>query len=277
MKKFIISIVFFIVGVSLMGQTLEQYFKNPPDSAKPWVFWFWINGNISKEGITKDLEAMKAAGINGVIWMEVSGKHWAPNGAIQGGTPQWSKMMQWAISEADRLGMEFDLSVSFGYGAGGPWIEPDESMQKLVWTETSVEGGKDVSISLEKPALKTNLVSQNHQYEDLAAVYMEEKVFGKNINDAFKDIAIFAIKTDGQKIARINDKDLPLQSGLGWRTQLPEIQIANHSRTLKQKEVINVPFELNNLAFSVERKKELVEMRSDLAKWMKEIGDRKLQ
>ncbi len=54
-------------------EKLEQGFRNPPDAARTWVYWFWINGNISKEGITADLEAMKEVGIGGVLWMEVSG------------------------------------------------------------------------------------------------------------------------------------------------------------------------------------------------------------
>ena len=119
---------------------LEDGFRNPPDAAKPWVFWFWINGNISREGITKDLEAMKRVGIGGVLWMEVSGPWWAPQGPIEAGSKQWHEAMQWAISEADRLGMAFDLSVDFGYGSGGPHITPDLSMQKLVWSETEVKG-----------------------------------------------------------------------------------------------------------------------------------------
>ena len=80
MKIHIILIAFFIVSANLLGQDLEQSFLSPPDSVKPWVFWFWINGNISQEGITKELEAMKEVGINGVIWMEVSGPWWAPLG-----------------------------------------------------------------------------------------------------------------------------------------------------------------------------------------------------
>src|SRR5512135_2964498 len=67
------------------GATIEDLargFKAPPPSARPWVFWFWINGNISKEGITADLEAMHRVGIGGVLWMEVSGPWWAPDGKV---------------------------------------------------------------------------------------------------------------------------------------------------------------------------------------------------
>lgn len=78
------ALVFFHAG----AQNLEQFFRDPPDSAKPWVFCFWINGNISKQGITKDLEAMKRIGINGVLWMEFSGPHWAPQGSVEAGTPE---------------------------------------------------------------------------------------------------------------------------------------------------------------------------------------------
>jgi hypothetical protein len=61
--------------------------------------------------------------------------------------------MQWAISEADRLDMDFDLSVDFGYGSGGPHITPDRSMQKLVWSDTVVQGGKPVTVKLAKPVV----------------------------------------------------------------------------------------------------------------------------
>ena len=58
-------------------------------------------------------------------------------------SPQWHECMQWAVRECERLGMEFDLSVDFGYGSGGPHITPELSMQKLYWSETEVEGGQD--------------------------------------------------------------------------------------------------------------------------------------
>jgi hypothetical protein len=86
--KLILTIALVITSTNLIGQNLEQSFRTPPDSVKPWVVWFWINGNISHEGITKDLEAMKEIGINGFYWMEVSGPWWAPEGKIEAGTRQ---------------------------------------------------------------------------------------------------------------------------------------------------------------------------------------------
>lgn len=102
---------------SAEASDLEQGFQNPPNAAKPWVFWFWMNGNISREGITQDLESMKRVGIGGMLWMEVSGPWWAPQGPIEPGSKRWHEAMQWAISEADRLGMAFALSVDFGHGS----------------------------------------------------------------------------------------------------------------------------------------------------------------
>jgi len=171
---------------------LEVSFKTPPDSVKPWVFWFWINGNISREGITKDLEAMKRVGIGGVLWMEVSGPNWAPQGPVQSGGPEWRELMQWAIAEAGRLGLVFDLSVDFGYGSGGPHITPDLSMQQLVWSETPVTGGSGVVIKLAKPVVdykdevKNTWLRPGEQMNPVVMKTLKEV-------DSYRDIAAFAV------------------------------------------------------------------------------------
>jgi hypothetical protein len=103
---------------SAEASELQIGFQDPPHTAKPWVFWFWMNGNISREGITQDLESLQRVGIGGVLWMEVSGPWWAPAGPVEAGSKEWYEAMQWAISEAERLGMVFALSVDFGYGSG---------------------------------------------------------------------------------------------------------------------------------------------------------------
>ncbi|MCX7006196.1 MAG: glycosyl hydrolase [Kiritimatiellaeota bacterium] len=153
MKKKMLAVVVALVALlgGAVANDLERGFAQPPHAAKPWVFWFWINGNISKEGITADLEALQRAGIGGLIWMEVSGMAWAPDGKVTGCTPEWHECMQWAFRECGRLGLEFDLSLDFGYGSGGPHITPDRSMQKLYWSETEIAGGQQVNQVLPKP------------------------------------------------------------------------------------------------------------------------------
>ena len=114
-----------LIGCRVSDKSLEKSFEIPRDEYKPWTYWFWINGNMTRDGITKDLESMKRVGINGVLWMEVSGPFWAPKGKVEAGTKQWDEMMQWAIAEANRLNMQFDMTVDFGYGCGGPHITPN--------------------------------------------------------------------------------------------------------------------------------------------------------
>ncbi|MCU0750284.1 MAG: hypothetical protein MUF13_12130 [Akkermansiaceae bacterium] len=211
---------------------LESPFKTPPDEARPWVFWFWINGNISREGITKDLEAMKRVGIGGVIWMEVSGPRWAPRGPIEAGSKQWHDAMQWAIAEADRLGLAFTLSVDFGYGSGGSHITPELSMQMLLWSETKIRGGGPVTVKLPQPKVPTEpplvwLHPDEKMRPDVAAA------IGRA--DSFRDASVFAYpssQAESSRLFRSNNKEDPLQNydGRGWLTDPPPL--AGNSRAI---------------------------------------------
>lgn len=120
---------------------IERGFVQPPDSARPWVYWFWLNGNITKEGITADLEAMRRVGIGGVLIMEVD--QGAPVGPVDFMGPRWRELFKFVVAEAERLGLEVNMNDDAGWnGSGGPWIKPEQAMQKVVWTEVDVEGGK---------------------------------------------------------------------------------------------------------------------------------------
>ena len=101
---------------------LEQSFRHPPDSAKPWTYWFWINGNITKEGITTDLEAMARVGIGGVLIMEVAQTNlMAPVGRVAFASPQWREMFKHVVAEAGRLGLQVNMNNDAGWcGSGGP-------------------------------------------------------------------------------------------------------------------------------------------------------------
>jgi len=129
---------------------LEKGFAAPPESAKPWVYWFWLNGNITREGITADLEAMQRAGIGGVLIMEVD--QGIPLGPIAFMSQEWRDLFKHVVSEAHRLGLEVNMNDDAGWnGSGGPWIKPEESMQKVVWTETNLEGPKSFEGTLPQP------------------------------------------------------------------------------------------------------------------------------
>lgn len=146
----LIVILQFIL-LNINAQTLEKGFNNPPDSAKPWVYWFWLNGNLSKEGVTADLEAMKRAGIGGVLIMEVD--QGTPKGTYVFGSAEWRNLFRFVLQEAARLGLKVNMNNDAGWcGSGGPWMTAEKSMQKIVWTETNVQGEKKYNGNLQKPA-----------------------------------------------------------------------------------------------------------------------------
>lgn len=134
--------------------SLEKIFTNPPESAKPWVLWYWMHGAISKEGITADLEGLHKNGIGGVylacIYDTVARIPYdKPARQL---TPEWWGMINHTMKECSRLGMKMSLHMSDGFAlAGGPWIKPEQSMQKLVWSKTYVKASGSDPVTPEQP------------------------------------------------------------------------------------------------------------------------------
>lgn len=149
----------FCLGLSMnsvvSADDLESGFVNPPDSARPWVYWFWLNGNITREGITADLEAMKRVGVGGVLIMEVD--QGVPVGPIDFMGDPWRDLFKHVVSEAQRLGLEVNMNNDAGWnGSGGPWIKPEQSMQKVVFSETAIDGPKPFDGVLSQPQAVAN-------------------------------------------------------------------------------------------------------------------------
>lgn len=133
------------------GADLAAGFREPPVPAWPQAWWHWMDGNISREGIKADLEAMKAAGVGGATILDISGG--LPPGPVKTLSPEWFAMVQYALEEAARLGLEISLHNCPGWSSsGGPWIEPEHAMKKLVWTGSVVAGGRRVSEKLPQPS-----------------------------------------------------------------------------------------------------------------------------
>ena len=135
------------------GDALEQGFHNPPDTAKPRTWWHWTNGNVTKQGITKDLEWMKRVGIGGFQLADVaSGSGQTVDKKIFFGSPEWYDAVRHAASEADRLGLEMAIFSSPGWSeTGGPWVKPEQAMKKIVWSETTIEGPRSFNAQLPHP------------------------------------------------------------------------------------------------------------------------------
>ena len=215
------SVMAVLLQLGAFGQSLEQSFENPPDSARPWTFWHRTNGNVTREGITKDLEGMKAVGIGGVITFRLSGPKWAPPGPLKTGIEHQLPMIRWAAEEAQRLGIAFSLVIDYGYGSGGPHITPDYSMQQLYQSETDVQGGRTISMKLPRPNLEPTKALQLEKVwlrpgAELSPGVTED--FDRI--DSYRDVAVFAFPSSfGPSISNIEDLN-----GLSWKTPVQPLK-----------------------------------------------------
>jgi hypothetical protein len=174
---------------------LERGFLHPPDSARPWIFWFWLNGNITSNGITADLEAMKRVGIGGVVIMDVD--QGTPKGPVTFLSPQWFDLFRYTCAEAQRLGMQVSMNNDAGWsGSGGPWITPELSMQKVVWSETTVEGPRHFEGMLPQPP--SYVITSNYAPSGpifLGSGTQATEASSPNTNAYYRDLSVFAFPT----------------------------------------------------------------------------------
>jgi hypothetical protein len=157
MKTIIITVSLLIASLGIIHaeSTLESGFNNPPAKAKPHTWWHWMNGNISRDGITRDLEAIADMGIGGINLFNVSCD--IPAGSVDYMSKEWLDLVKHAATEAGRLGLEMGIQNCAGWATtGGPWIKPEDNMMELVHTTTQVEGGKRISIKLGQPETHLN-------------------------------------------------------------------------------------------------------------------------
>jgi hypothetical protein len=156
------------------ANSLVESFNNPEESAKPLIIWQWMNGVVSREGITADLEAYKRAGLGGVQNFQVGGwnQALAEDVSIQIGNAKWQDAMRFAIDECARLGLTFGTHNCPGWSSSAsPEVKVEDSMQKLVWSEVRVSGGSMVSLSIDQPKVD----SQWNYYRDIAVLGLPEQ------------------------------------------------------------------------------------------------------
>lgn len=132
-----------LIALPAAAAPLLADFINPPDSARPRVWWHWMDGNISKTGILEDLQWMKRVGLGGV--QQFDGSLFTPQVVAERavyGSPAWQADLRTAAVEAQRLGLELAIAGAPGWSeTGGPWVKPEQAMKKLVWSELTVDGG----------------------------------------------------------------------------------------------------------------------------------------
>jgi hypothetical protein len=181
------ALVLSLCSQPLTAGDLSAQFANPPATARPWVYWFWNNGNVTKAGIAADLEAMKRAGIGGVIIMDVVERFAPPPGTADFMNAEWQELFHYAVAEAHRLGLEVNMTNGPGWcGSSGPWITPELSMQRLVATNLVLEGPAFFSGVLPRPDtgdkswrdVFTSSIKYHDYYRDLAVLAFPETTNG---------------------------------------------------------------------------------------------------
>ena len=134
---------FFVLPDLLLGQTVEEQFLAPPEETKPGVYWYWLNNNVSKEGITTDLEALKKAGIGTAMIGHIQNPG-TPEGNVPALGPEWWDAVTHAVKEGNRIGVNVGMFNSPGWSqSGGPWVKPEQSMRYLV-AKTSLNVGETI-------------------------------------------------------------------------------------------------------------------------------------
>jgi hypothetical protein len=173
---------------------LLAQFQNPPVSAKPQIWWHWMNGNITKEGITADLEAMHRVGISEANIITVASS--IPPGPVPVMSPQFFDMVEFAAKEAKRLNMTLCMDNCPGWScSGGPWVTPEHAMQMVTTSETTVDGPAPFSGKLTQPPAK---------------------------KDFYRDIAVLAFKTPA------GDSDLSTPANLPKiTTSVPDLDVTS--------------------------------------------------
>lgn len=170
---------------TLKGEELLQNFQNPPNESKPRVWWHWMNGNVTKKGIRKDLEWMHRTGIGG--FQNFDANLFTPvvvEKKLVFMDPDWKDAFKFTTDLADSLNLEMAIAGSPGWSVtGGPWVAPQDGMKKYVWSELVVEGGKTFEGKLPTPPRDTGAF-QNVGPEAGISMQNEQRTLPEFYNDA---------------------------------------------------------------------------------------------
>lgn len=191
MKKFATILIALLSYGYIEAQSLYQNFVTPPQESRPRVWWHWMNGNITKDGIYKDLTWMKRAGIGG---FQVFDAGMATPQVVSERliymTPKWKDAFGYAINLGDSMKMEAAITSAPGWSCtGGPWVSPADAMKKLTWREMVIKGGTNIDIQLPAPYRTTGFF-QNVPPADNATTF----IVGGTTDEWYDDIAVIAVR-----------------------------------------------------------------------------------
>ncbi len=229
-----------VLTPGISTDSLREGFLYPPDETRPWVYWINMDGNFNMEGITADLEAIRDAGLGGVLFMEVD--LGMPRGDVPFMSPEWQEHLRHAIKECERLGLEFSLLTGPGWtGTGGPWMSAEQSMQHLLSSAVEVSGPATFNQILPVPGLQISRFHTSQTPETL-----------EKINAWLDDVALFAFPKCDPSIEDISEKALynrdPYTSMVGVKPYLPsraDYPAAEKGKTIDPAEIIDLSGKLD--------------------------------
>jgi len=217
---------------------LSRSFVNPPDSARPGVYWYFMDGNLSREAMTADLESMKETGLGNLVFLEVNVG--VPRGKVDFFSKEWQELFVHAVREAERLGIEITMGVGPGWtGSGGPWVKLEESMKHLVASSSSVQGPGPCSILLPVPPPRRPFFGEGGL----------TNLMRKQWLDYYEDVIVLAFPTPekSELITDIDEKALvyraPYSSQPNVKPFLPapaKFPTVEAASIIRESEIVNV-------------------------------------
>ncbi len=218
----------------MTNDPLVNGFENPPAAARPRVWWHWMGGNITKEGIKLDLEWMHRAGLGG--FQQFEGQFLTPkivDTPIAYKSPEWKDAFKYASTLADQLGLEEAIASSPGWSeTGGPWVPANEGMKKYVWSEVRVEGGKPFSGVLPHPPSNTG-VFQDLPVEDAGGLLG----VGYRPPQFYADSAVVAYRVAGSDVASEELHPIIASSGPIDKALLSDSDLVKTTRLAMPKQI----------------------------------------
>jgi hypothetical protein len=200
----------FVIGAAPANlptaDNLEKNFSQPPDAARPGVYWYFQDGNLSGREMTADLESMEAAGIGNLVFLEVALGN-PPAGPVGFMSPEWQELFGQTVRDAERLGIDISLGIGPGWcGSGGPWVEPEQAMQHLVFSSVDLKGPQMYSGILPMP------LQRGTPWHQMGSPF-------------YQDVAVLAFPSRKPIIADIDEKALfyrgPYSSDTKVKPRLP--------------------------------------------------------
>ena len=200
---FLASCTGLVSTASSEANKLELAFRQPTDEYKPHAWWHWMNGHVTRESITRDLEDMKRIGLGGfTLWNTHEG---IPKGPVKYASEQWWGLLEHTMNEAERLGLKMGIFNCAGWSStGAAFVTPDKAMQEVAWTEAQVKGPGKVKVKLGIPRAALGIERDMKRDPIINRRYYMPR---QHVEGYFRDIAVFAVPSipQGQKPWRLED------------------------------------------------------------------------